>query len=128
MQFNPTEYRVDEGNSVLLLCELSLQAERDVFVTFSTLDGTAGKKCALYFVGVVYIIYMVFLFLATNDYASVRTSLIFPAGVTSVSIIVNTLNDNVTEAEENFEVRLFDPISGLDVAQASITIVDEDGK
>lgn len=68
---------------------------------------------------------------AGDDFIPVSTILTFPAGETSMSIIVNTVSDTIAEDDEGFEIRLSAPSNGLVLGvinQASIVILDDDSK
>ena len=41
VRFNPASYQVSEGDSVQLIVELSMRADRPVIVRYNTQDGTA---------------------------------------------------------------------------------------
>ena len=67
------------------------------------------------------------------DYDSGPYNITFPAGTTSVPFNVSITDDNILEDDENFllTVDLFslpDRVIASDPYQATVTIVDKDGK
>ena len=67
------------------------------------------------------------------DYSSGPYSVLFTAGVTTVSFDVPIRNNNVSEGNKDFSITI-DPLSlpsGVSVGdpgEATVTIVDDDGK
>ena len=67
------------------------------------------------------------------DYYSGPYNITFPAGTTSVPFNVSITDDNILEDDENFLLTvdlslLPDNITASDPYQATVTIVDKDGK
>ena len=67
------------------------------------------------------------------DYDSGPYNITFPAGTTSVPFSVSITDDNILENNENFLLTvdlssLPDNITAIDPYQATVTIVDKDGK
>ena len=71
---------------------------------------------------------------AADDYTPVTQTVTFPAGETSVTVPVNTLDDSIDEQPESFEAQLSDPNgNGLELSiggedTATVDIIDDDGE
>ena len=93
---------VDEGDAQTFTVSLTGTVSEDVTVRYTTASGTA----------------------TTADYSSARGTLTIPAGSTTATITVPTLQDEQTEAPETFTVRLTSPTGGVaietGIAPASI--------
>jgi hypothetical protein len=86
---------------------LSTPLATDVLVTFATSDGTAT---------------------AGSDYVATSGTLKFPAGVTTLSIPVTILGDDIAESTETFFMNLTAASNGVQIfsSQGTATIVDDD--
>jgi len=67
------------------------------------------------------------------DYNSGPYYVTFPAGVTSVTFDVPITDDSILESNENFMLTINQPslptgVSPGDPSEATVTIVDDDGK
>lgn len=70
---------------------------------------------------------------AGTDYNSGPYTVTFPAGVTGVAFNVSIINDNVLEKDESFILTIAvdslpSKIANTTIAQASVTITDNDSK
>ena len=102
-----TGVSVSEGASANFTVGLSTASSQTVSVIASTANGTA---------------------VAPGDYtARTGVTLSFPAGTTSQTFAVTTINDTVVEATEAFVVNLSSPVNAtIAVAQATGTLLDND--
>ena len=68
--------------------------------------------------------------LSGTDYSSVTTTLTFPAGVTSTTFTVATLDDVINENQESFTAVLSSPMNAMlgSADTATISITDDDRK
>lgn len=64
---------------------------------------------------------------ATNgvDYTAIPTTVMFPAGTTTLNIDLNALADGITEPAENVTIAVLDPCTGIVSSSATITIRDD---
>ncbi len=99
---------IDEGAQVAIIIVLSTSANREVTVEFNTDDGSAQ---------------------APSDYTSVlNRNVIFSAGITAVTVLVDTLDDNIRESNEIFSATLSNPTNDLSLgSQRNTTVVIVDG-
>ncbi len=97
----------EEGGTVVFEVVLSAAGSETVTVDFETRDDTA---------------------LAGSDYEQASGTLTFPAGTDTQSISVETLEDDVAEADERFTISLSNP-DGATIADGTArgTIRDDDG-
>lgn len=86
--------------------ELSIPSAKPVTVDFSTADITAT---------------------AGGDYAASSGTIVFEAGVTRRSVLVPTINDSLTENDEEFRVGLSNPIGATLVTASAIGTIQDDG-
>ena len=64
----------------------------------------------------------------TDDYGAESGTLTFPSGTTTVHIEIDTVDDEVSEADETFQVRLGEPSgAAVDDGVAVGAIIDDDG-
>ena len=64
----------------------------------------------------------------TDDYGAESGTLTFPSGTTTVHIEIDTVGDEVSEADETFQVRLGEPSgAAVDDGVAVGAIIDDDG-
>lgn len=62
-----------------------------------------------------------------TDYFGFSRIVTIPAGVISVPVSVNLINDSTSESDEEFELRLIDAVNAqIDDAVATVTIIDDD--
>jgi hypothetical protein len=96
-----------EGASATFAVFLSAPSGRNVSVSYATADGTA---------------------IAGEDYTRDSSTIVVPAGATSVGVGVALLDDAVDEPDESFELRIASAqFATLGRAAAAATIVDDDG-
>ena len=97
--------RYVESSHAVFIVTLSSPSGLPVTVDYATADGTAT---------------------AGSDYEATSGTLTIPPGVTSRSIIIPTVNDNLEESVETFSVDLSNPSSGVVIIddQATATITD----
>ena len=57
------------------------------------------------------------------DYSAVSTTLTFPAGATELTVPVDTIDDSLTEIQENFGATLSNPSQGVSVGDQSVAVV-----
>ena len=110
VQFEVASDSVAEGTEAAIIVFLSTSADREVSVDFTTESDTA---------------------IAPDDYTSVTRNIIFSAGETSVTVLVDTIDDNIREVDEVFRASLSNPTNGLSLGTpitTEITIVDNDRK
>ena len=65
-----------------------------------------------------------------GDYSSLSSIITFPAGQTSQTVIVGTLDDSVAELTERFEAALSNPSMGMVLggqSRANVDILDDEG-
>ena len=63
-----------------------------------------------------------------SDYRASAATVTFPPGVTTQTITLRTLRDNLDEPNENFFVNLSAPVNAtIGDSQGQVTIVDDDG-
>ena len=95
-----------EGATATFTVSLSAPSGRDVSVAFTTADASA---------------------VAGQDYAAQSDTVTIPAGATSASIGVATLDDGADEPDESFELRLgASTAATVGAATAGATILDTD--
>lgn len=101
-----TEGDVGSSAQVVFTVSLNNASGKTVTVDYTTGDGTA---------------------LAGNDYGAVQGTLNFAPGVTSRTITVNAIGDNLHEGNETFTVVLSNPVNAtLGQATGTGTITDDD--
>ena len=132
VQFDPASYSVTEGGQAELVLVLSGPADRDVTVQFTTVDDSAvGKVTDIHNDKKTFTIS--FPAGPNGDYTTVTQTVTFPAGQTSQTVPVNTLDDQLSEELESFGASLSSPIgNGLSFSvgsqdMATVDIVDNDG-
>jgi uncharacterized repeat protein (TIGR01451 family) len=97
---------VKEGGKAGFAVTLSKKSKRAVVVDFATTDGTAT---------------------APGDYTAHRGTLVIRPKKARATIVVNTVNDAISEPDEHFTLKLKKPLGGkLKRAKATATIVDDD--
>ncbi len=95
-----------EGEPVRFVVELSGSTARTVTVNYATEDGTAT---------------------AGSDYRSESGTLTVAPGVSTATLVVDTIEDEAYELDETFRARLSSPVNATIVTgQASGTIIDDD--
>ena len=108
--FRSASYFQDEGRgSVVLTVSRTNGVVGAISCDYETVDGTAT---------------------AGNDYVASSGTLVLSNGVTNASWTVALLNDDVSESDETFSVRLFNPAGGAALAapsNATISVRDDDG-
>ena len=71
-------------------------------------------------------------YIAVQDYITTSQRVIFPPTVTSQTVMVSILDDNVVESMEQFTALLSVPVGqsgvGLGADTATVNIIDGDGK
>ena len=99
---------VTEGEDAMFAVKLSVASGQEVTVPYATSDATAT---------------------AGQDYEAVGGSLVIPAGKTDTTIVVETIDDPLSEETETFMLTLQDP-GGADLAVGAAvgtgTILDND--
>ncbi len=101
-----SDVSVTEGQSAVLTATLSQSCGFDVRFSWNTANGTA---------------------LAGTSYTAANGTLLIPAGTTSKTISVNTINNSVDQGNLNFAVNLSDPSKvNLVTSSASVTIIDDE--
>ena len=127
VQFQQVTYTVNEGDRADIRVFLTFAADQDVTVNFATIMGSAIGSCICSYGSIVHISISV----APGDYFSATGQVIFPAGVTSQTISVVTLNDSIVEPPEQFTASLFNPLPSsvqLGVQDtATVYIMDKEG-
>ena len=129
VSFEQSTYNVNEDNGLTqLILVLSNPLSTDTIVQVNNSNGSATGK---------YLNNHYYYYSMTNtgdvDYDSGPYIVIFPAGMTSVSLNVSIINDDMLEDEENFLLTI--DLSSLpnnvtvgDPEEAIVTIVDDDSK
>ena len=111
VQFQTATLTITEGEPATISVVLSTQADREVSVDFTTVDGTAT---------------------APNDYGSLTFTLPFLVGRAAATINLNTVEDSTIEGIETFSVTLSNPTNGLTLGYQVVTVVtiqdDDKGK
>ncbi|MYF44067.1 MAG: hypothetical protein F4216_12300 [Acidimicrobiaceae bacterium] len=106
---------VDEGDVVNFVVRLDRPAEFDVTVDYATADGTATSGSD---------------YAAASDTATIRGTGSLYETELSVTVPVATVQDSIGEDDETFELRLSNPIAGVQLpdaeATAVVTIRDDD--
>ena len=104
--FTIGDVTVDEGDVLVLPITLSNPSSEDTIITIVTSTGTAG----------------------TDDYTSVTTSVTIPAGATSTTVSVGTIEDTLGEGDETFTVTgtVDTTNTSNTTATATATITDND--
>ncbi|MFO7682633.1 MAG: Calx-beta domain-containing protein [Chloroflexota bacterium] len=101
-----TEGDVSDSVQAVFTVNLNSASGKTVTVDYATVAGTAA---------------------AGDDYAAVQSQLTFAPGVTSQTIAVNIVGDDVQETSETFSVQLSNPINAtLGAAAGTATIIDND--
>ncbi|WP_196137684.1 Calx-beta domain-containing protein [Aliikangiella sp. G2MR2-5] len=107
--FDRVNYSVDEnGTSFDLTVLRSFGAAGQVTVDLSTIAGTATSD---------------------SDYQNVSQTLVFDEGVQSALVTINIIDDQETEGNESFNLRLSNPTNGATVGTpdtVSVTITDDE--
>ena len=101
---------VTEGGKAQVVISLDRPSAKEVTVSWSVTDGTAGR--------------------GDHSGPSAPQAITFKAGETSKTVEVATLQDEVSEGDERFTVTLSDP-SGATLGRnssATVTIADDDAK
>ena len=98
---------VPEGNTAVLTASLSRAAASDVDVLFSTGNGTATGP---------------------DDFTPLASTAVIPAGQTSVTIEIDTVDDSVVDPGETFTVTIETSTAGiaLGVDVGTVTILDDE--
>ena len=110
VQFEVASDSVAEGTEAAIIVFLSTSADREVSVDFTTESDTA---------------------ITPDDYTSITRNIIISAGETSVTVLVDTIDDDIREVDEVFRASLSNPTNGLSLGTpitTEITIVDNDRK
>ncbi len=99
---------VNEGDgTVSVTVTLSAPSDKDVLVSYTTVDGTA---------------------VAGDDYTSATGTLTFAVGETSQQLVFNIIGDDSIETDEVFSVQLFNSENAIiGDGVGNIAIVDDDG-
>jgi hypothetical protein len=101
-----TEGDVGSNNQAVFTVSLNSPSGKTVTVDYATTNGTA---------------------LAGEDYSAMQGQLIFAPGVTSRTLTVNIIGDDVKEGNETFTVQLTNPVNAtLGDATGLCTIIDDD--
>ena len=101
-----------EGDPIAFTASLAAASGRAVTVSWTAAERTAGDDRAS----------------AGTDFTAASGKVSFTPGTTTAQIQVATLEDELQEADETFEVRLGEPDSAtIDDAKAIGTIIDDDG-
>jgi hypothetical protein len=101
-----TEGDVSDSVQAVFTVNLNSASGKTVTVDYATVAGTAA---------------------AGDDYAAVQSQLTFAPGVTSQTIAVNIVGDDVQETSETFSVQLSNPTNAtLGAAAGTATILDND--
>jgi predicted secreted protein len=114
VNFNPVEYstKEDDGNVTLTVVASAPSSEQySVFV--DTSDGVDPDSSAT----------------SSEDYTPGPYEVVFPPGVTKVTVTINITRDDDCECDEEFTAQLLSPSGDVGIGvndTASITIVDDD--
>ena len=127
--FEACNYSVVEGNEPLYVSlKLDSVAAKDVSVQVEHFDGTA-KGITKFNMQDRYHHYHA----GPTDFESVIQDVLFPAGISNITLPVTVVNDSILEAIEFFYMRILVPIDLVDAVHlndntslASVTIIDND--
>ena len=109
VQIQTAALTITEGELGSIDIILSTQADREVTIDLTTMDGTAT---------------------APNDYRSLTLTLSFLVGSITTTIHLGTVDDSTIEGPETFSVTLSNPANGLALGDQAVTVVtirDNDG-
>ena len=100
-----------EGGTIRFTVRLDTASGRTVTVPWTTAASYTGDPAS-----------------PTDDYVSSSGTLTFPSGTTSVTIDIDTVDDEVSEPDETFQIQLGQPTDAtVDDGVAVGAIVDDDG-
>jgi len=106
----PTAANVNEGSNLTLSIRSDENVTENISIEYQTIAGTATS--------------------ASGDYNFIRNIAVIPAGRDRVNISVQTRDDTIDEANENFTVRLNEVTRGnariTSTDTATVTIIDND--
>ena len=109
IRFSQAAYRVNEQDRMATITvERVLSAQRDVSVSYTTIQGSAQAK---------------------SDYVPVSGTLVFSTNVTVQTFAIPLVNDNIVEDDKTFTLLLGDPQGGISLSNpfsATVTIVNDD--
>lgn len=109
VQFSSPSSSGLETNNATVDVQINFSPRANKTIDYSCIDGTAQA--------------------GQPDYISSSNSLIFTAGISSISLGINIVNDVLIEASEAFSISLSNPSSGLIIGTTSVhqyTILDDD--
>ena len=119
---------MNEGDRADIRVFLTFAVDSDVTVNFATIMGSAIGSCICSYIACTI---HVFISIAPGDYLSATGQVVCPAGVTSQTISVLTLNDSIAEPLEQFTASIFNPLpSSVQIGFqdiATIYIMDKEG-
>ena len=110
-QLNIADSGATEGDPIRFTVTLDPASGRTVTVPWTTADSATGDPAS-----------------PTDDYVAASGTLTFPAGTTTVHIDIDTVEDDVSEPDETFQIQLGQPTNAtVDDGVAVGAIRDDDG-
>ena len=139
VEFSSPVYEVVEGERVEVTVELRGKTDIDVVVIIATQDSTANGETIKYYCALDMVILFLSLSLsspspANKDYTSINKTLTFSSSISTHNISINTINDNILEDKELFQLLLSQPQQAndgvilTDTIATNVTILDNDCK